>query len=595
MAIAIAGLCWFTLGCGLFDGDSQGAEPWSEPELQATIDAMAASIEATREASAPTAEAVPKPTEAPAVPVAAGTAPAGVLAGDLSDLDPNARWGDLYPAFTEPEQTCIKGELGESQLALVLEGPVFPGDQAQERERALLGCLGQETAAALFYGLFVTRMIPHAELAEENHACIRHLLADADAVALLTGLGPDPTPTQAEVLFGFFLGLAACVAETAAGDSAGSPVRDDAALWSFATGGWVNAAPAVAGGVVYVGSDDHRVYALDAATGSELWSFASGDAVNATPTVADGVMYVGSDDAYIYALDAATGTMLWSYDSGARVRNTLAVSDGRLYASTLVNGETRASALDASSGELLWTAQVPHAFDSESAPTVAGDMVYVPGAEYGVFHALDAATGEVAWTAAVGSYVESAPTVREGVVFLTMVNEAYALDEMTGAVIWSYGTERYPARDFPALVVNGVYYLAPDNYLHALDATTGALLWTYQADGPINAAPVVAGGAVFAATEAGQIFAVDTADGGELWTITLEGTGLQALTVADGVVYVESDLGVLAAVDAADGWLIGEYEKSYFWGLSNYTVHEGVLYFGAFPDGVKAYDAPQPR
>ena len=62
----------------------------------------------------------------------------------------------------------------------------------------------------------------------------------------------------------------------------------------------------------------------------------------------------------------------------------------------------------------------------------------------------------------------------------------------------------------------------------------------------------------------------------------------------DGVVYAGSDDHHLNALDAVDGRLIGEYEKGYFQGLSNYAVPQGVLYFGTFPGGVHAHAAPQP-
>ena len=92
----------------------------------------------------------------------------------------------------------------------------------------------------------------------------------------------------------------------------GGPAADDESrLWSYATQGWVSAAPTVADGVVYVGSNDHRVYALDAATGNELWSYDTGEVVVSVPTVADGVIYVGSNDNHLHALDADTGGKLW--------------------------------------------------------------------------------------------------------------------------------------------------------------------------------------------------------------------------------------------------------------------------------------------
>ena len=37
------------------------------------------------------------------------------------------------------------------------------------------------------------------------------------------------------------------------------------------------------------------------------WSFPTGDRISASPTFADGVVYVGSDDGQLYAIDAATG------------------------------------------------------------------------------------------------------------------------------------------------------------------------------------------------------------------------------------------------------------------------------------------------
>ena len=40
--------------------------------------------------------------------------------------------------------------------------------------------------------------------------------------------------------------------------------------------GYVHSSPAVANGVVYVGSDDGNVYALNASTGAKLWSYTTG-------------------------------------------------------------------------------------------------------------------------------------------------------------------------------------------------------------------------------------------------------------------------------------------------------------------------------
>ena len=89
--------------------------------------------------------------------------------------------------------------------------------------------------------------------------------------------------------------------------------------------------PAVVDGVVYVGSKDNNVYAIDAATGSERWRFATGSDVYSSPAVVDGVVYVGSWDESVYAIDAATGSERWRFATGSYVRSSPAVVDGVAY------------------------------------------------------------------------------------------------------------------------------------------------------------------------------------------------------------------------------------------------------------------------
>jgi outer membrane protein assembly factor BamB len=62
------------------------------------------------------------------------------------------------------------------------------------------------------------------------------------------------------------------------------------------------------------------VYALNAETGTKLWSSATGLVNNSSPAVANGVVYVGSYyDRTVYALSAKTGGKLWSYITGGIV------------------------------------------------------------------------------------------------------------------------------------------------------------------------------------------------------------------------------------------------------------------------------------
>ena len=72
-------------------------------------------------------------------------------------------------------------------------------------------------------------------------------------------------------------------------------------MWSYNTGGQVYSSPAVANGIVYVGSVNDTLYALNATTGALLWSYTTGNWIYSSPTVANGVVYIGSYDYNVYA------------------------------------------------------------------------------------------------------------------------------------------------------------------------------------------------------------------------------------------------------------------------------------------------------
>ncbi|HWS83724.1 MAG TPA: PQQ-binding-like beta-propeller repeat protein [Ktedonobacteraceae bacterium] len=78
-----------------------------------------------------------------------------------------------------------------------------------------------------------------------------------------------------------------------------------APLWTAQTGFVIDSSPAVADGVVYVGSQDDKLYAFKAdgcgqASCAPLWAAQTGGGVS-SPAVANGVVYVGSDDHKLYA------------------------------------------------------------------------------------------------------------------------------------------------------------------------------------------------------------------------------------------------------------------------------------------------------
>jgi outer membrane protein assembly factor BamB len=102
-----------------------------------------------------------------------------------------------------------------------------------------------------------------------------------------------------------------------------------ARLWNYATSGPASS-PAVVDGVVYIGSRDGIVYALNATNGAQLWNYLTGDWAS-SPAVVGGVVYFSSGDS-LYALNAAHGAKLWNYTTGGG--SSPVVVDGVVYFSS---------------------------------------------------------------------------------------------------------------------------------------------------------------------------------------------------------------------------------------------------------------------
>ncbi|TKA11826.1 serine/threonine protein kinase [Actinacidiphila oryziradicis] len=275
--------------------------------------------------------------------------------------------------------------------------------------------------------------------------------------------------------------------------------------WCFLTGDKVCSSPAVADGTVYIGSWDHKVYALDAATGTQKWAHTTDGLVDSSPAVADGTVYIGSYDGKVYALDAGTGTQKWAHTTGDGVGSSPAVADGTVYIGSY---DGKVYALDAATGTEKWT----HTTGGPVAsPAVADGTVYIGSRDHKVY-ALDAATGTKKWTHTTGDWVLSSPAVADGTVYI--------------------GNR--------------------DGKVYALDAATGTEKWTHTTDGLVESSPAVADGTVYVGSWDGKVYALDAATGTEKWAHTT-GEVLSSPAVADGTVYIGSYDGKVYALDAATG------------------------------------------
>jgi len=72
------------------------------------------------------------------------------------------------------------------------------------------------------------------------------------------------------------------------------------AVWTFMTRARVESSPAIAGGRVFVGSNDGRFYVLGLTNGAKLWEFNAGAPLSASPAIANGRIVIGSQDGRLY-------------------------------------------------------------------------------------------------------------------------------------------------------------------------------------------------------------------------------------------------------------------------------------------------------
>jgi outer membrane protein assembly factor BamB len=346
--------------------------------------------------------------------------------------------------------------------------------------------------------------------------------------------------------------------------------------WQFASKGPIASSPAVHQGLVYFSSLDGKIYALDSETGKERWSFATGgerrftapgihgamprtermpdpfDVFLSSPAVAGGVVYIGSGDQNVYALDAVTGAVRWRFAAGDVIHASPAVANGTVY---IGSWDRNLYALDAAAGRERWRyttgndTTIYNQIGIASSAAVAGGLVFVGGRD-GHFHVVDARTGALKWKHDNrGGWTIGSPAVRDGVVyFATSDGRRFkALDAATGAVRFDLENKAVSFSS-PAIAGNVVYYGTSDGWLHGVDIRTGSFVAHFQSDGSKeNGGKWTDEKGVF---QSGRMYPDRTLDGMMIGMRTMFTVGsiLSSPTIVGGVLYVGSTDGNVYAL-----------------------------------------------
>jgi polyvinyl alcohol dehydrogenase (cytochrome) len=425
--------------------------------------------------------------------------------------------------------------------------------------------------------------------------------------------------------------------------------------WVFTTGGDVSATPAVVDGALYVPDWAGNLFKVDAETGSALWARRIEDYIGlpgafarTTPAVAGGVLYLGTHDgAYLLALSAASGDLLWKTQLdthvGARITQSAVVHGQRVYVGVASDEELfpvlrpgyrcctfrgSVQALDAATGAVLWRTDTT----LDNGGLTGG---YSGVAVWGSTPVVDAARGSLYVTTG-NNY--SVPPGTVGVAPDNHVDAVMALDLQTGAVRWSQKMQGPDAWNvacaafrprvcpkpegpdfdfgqgpmlFTATTAEGPRQLLgagqKSGVFWAFDPATGALVWSTQVGpggtrGGLQWGSATDGSRIYVAvanslretftltpsgetTTGGAFSALDAATGAILWQTAVPRKGLPMgpVSVVNGVVFGGSMArrrDNMFALNAATGALLWSFPSG---GSVNSgpAIVDGVVYWGS--------------
>ncbi len=339
--------------------------------------------------------------------------------------------------------------------------------------------------------------------------------------------------------------------------------------WSIDIGG-TRSSPAVdEDGVIYVGSYDMSLYAINP-DGSIKWSFPTGGMVTASPAVDGDTIYIPSRDGCLYAI-YKNGTLKWKalLEEGAFFDGAPAIGpDGSIF----VNAHQRQLFAVSPEGEIKWARSSLGSFGNPV--TDASGIVYVMENRYysspdsGIFFVAYDQNGIELWRtklASSGGHVMP-PAINQRNIFVPSYSGLAALSR-EGAIEWWAKEEIECDRQTPpcygrignvssAVVGDGVVYLTSwlGGYIYAVSSEDGIPLWNFNpwiSNANIWGTPCVGDdGTVYVLyyttsdNSSGRLYAIN-ANGTEKWhcTLGMMNANSSSPVIRDGALYVGIDSG----------------------------------------------------
>lgn len=247
--------------------------------------------------------------------------------------------------------------------------------------------------------------------------------------------------------------------------------------WRFAPGYGIDSSPVVANGTVFFGCGESEIagpgegllFAINAASGEERWRFLTSDGISSDAAVDGDTVVISCYDGNLYAVNTSTGNERWRTNTGHGTWGSPVIAGGMVF---IYDHNGRFYAVDMSTGEERWSA-VLGADAVRPSPAVVDNTIFVGGCGYDGYggydvNAIDAASGEILWSFPTGHPVQSSPGVVDGTVFIGSNDQnLYAIDAASGLERWQFSTGDFVLSS-PTVIDGAVFVGGEDGYLYAL-------------------------------------------------------------------------------------------------------------------------------
>lgn len=261
-------------------------------------------------------------------------------------------------------------------------------------------------------------------------------------------------------------------------------------VWKYPTKGGVVSKPAIHESKLFFGSVDRYIHAISIRNGKRVWRQSTEGAIYSSPYVAEGHLFIGSDDEYLHVINILNGREAWRTNLGSRVRSSPIVISDLIYVAS-DNGEIQCYDF---SGNIKWRTASKRAVTA--SPCFHNNVIYISSMD-SVLYAIDAQSGWVIWRFRMENGSISTPTIHDNYAYVGSTDgKLYCVNLKSSKKVWDYQTENQ-VNSSPVAYKGAVYFCNTDGYVFSLDAQSGRLRWKYQTGGPITGNPIIVNDTVF--------------------------------------------------------------------------------------------------